>query len=82
MYFKEIPKQSDRDNLGGQVRNDAKSDITTFSHRKTAHDVGQSTSCTWAFHILNHLGGIYAKNFKSFHINGCDSCTCFLPCFV
>ena len=30
-----------------------KSNITTFSHRKTAHDAGKITSCSWAFHILN-----------------------------
>ena len=30
-----------------------KSNITTFSHRKTAHDAGKIMSCTWAFHILN-----------------------------
>ena len=27
-----------------------KSNITTFSHRKTARDAGQITPCTWAFH--------------------------------
>ena len=26
-----------------------KSNITTFSHRKTAHDAGKIMSCTWAF---------------------------------
>ena len=25
----------------------------TFSHRKTAHDAGKITSCSWVFHILN-----------------------------
>jgi len=54
MYFKEIPKQSDRDNLGGQVRNDAKSDITTFSHRKTAHDAGINYALRMGFSYFKH----------------------------
>ena len=30
-----------------------KSNITTFSHRKTAHDAGKIMSCTWAFIFYN-----------------------------
>ncbi|MBQ9281449.1 MAG: hypothetical protein IJ207_04530, partial [Treponema sp.] len=48
---------SARNNFSGYMH--FKSDITTFPHRKTAHDVRQIMPCSWAFHcrwiIFFHL---------------------------
>ena len=54
---------SARNNFSGYMH--FKSDITTFSHRKTAHDAGQIKPCSWAFyfkHFRRHL----CRNFQKF----------------
>ncbi|MBQ4555952.1 MAG: hypothetical protein IJA53_12685, partial [Spirochaetaceae bacterium] len=49
-----------------------KSNITTFSHRKTAHDAGKIMSCTWAFIFYNmpfYVESFWHHSFSSHFYN-------------